>query len=208
MRRYLIVLCAMLALAASAAPRAEIIDRVLAAVNASVITLSDVEAVQRFGLIDVRGDRGAVLERLIERNLTLAEVNRYAPPEPADGVVDARMADVRRRFGSDERFAAALAEVGISEAQLRAYVRDDLRIRAYLTQRFGAALQPAEADILEYYRTHPSEFTRDGVLLSYPEAHDDARAGLIAERRAALVRDWLAGLRRRADITVPAVLRR
>jgi hypothetical protein len=53
-------------------------------------------------------------------------------------------------------------------------------------------------------RTRPEAFTRYGVLLSYGEAHDDARAALIAQRRAQQIQDWLAGLRRRADIVVTA----
>jgi peptidyl-prolyl cis-trans isomerase SurA len=187
-----------------AAPaHAQVIDRVMAVVNGAVITQSDVEAVRRFGLMPAAPVANLV-ERLIDRRLTVVEVNRYAPPEPAAALVDARLSDVRRRFPSDEAFARALAEVGLSEDQMRAYVRDDLRIEAYVRQRFGAAYQPPDADILQYYRTRPEAFTRNGVLLSYGEAYDDARAALIAERRAQQIQDWLTGLRRRADIVVTA----
>jgi hypothetical protein len=54
--------------------------------------------------------------------------------------------------------------VGWTDDQLRREVRDDLRIQAYLQQRFGI--------------TQPSE------------------------ERAAMIRDWLAGLRRRANINI------
>jgi len=182
--------------------QAQVIDRVMAVVNGAIITQSDVEAVVRFRLAPVASVSAAV-ERLIDRRLTLIEVNRYSPAEPSPRLVQARLDDVRRRFASVEAFARALEELGLSEEQLRAYVRDDLRIEVYLRQRFGAAYQPGEADILQYYRTHPTEFTRNGRLLSYGEAYDDARAALIVERREQQIRDWLSNLRRRADIVVP-----
>jgi hypothetical protein len=182
---------------------AQIIDRVMAVVNGGVITQSDVEAVRRFGLMPA-APVADLVEQLIDRRLTVVEVNRYSPPEPPAALVDARLSDVRRRFPSEEAFARALAEVGLSEDQMRAYVRDDLRIEAYVRQRFGAAYQPPDADILQYYRTRPEAFTRNGVLLSFGEAYDDARAALIAQRRAQQIEDWLAGLRRRADIVVTA----
>lgn len=183
--------------------QAQVIDRVMAVVNGAVITQSDVEAVRRFGLLQA-APAADLVERLIDRRLTVAEVNRYAPPEPASALVDARLSDVRRRFASGEAFARALAEVGLSEDQMRGFVRDDLRIEAYVRQRFGAAYQPPDADILQYYRTRPEAFTRNGVLLSFGEAYDDARAALIAQRRQQQIQDWLAGLRRRADIVVTA----
>jgi peptidyl-prolyl cis-trans isomerase SurA len=188
----------------TAAEGAQIIDRVMAVVNGAVITQSDVEAVRRFGLLPDT-PVPEIVERLIDRRLTVVEVNRSAPPEPAPALVHARVADVRRRFASDEAFARALAEVGLSEDQMRGYVRDDLRMEAYVRQRFGAAYQPPDADILQYYRTRPEAFTRNGVLLSYGEAYDDARAALIAQRRRQQIQDWLAGLRRRADIVVTSV---
>jgi peptidyl-prolyl cis-trans isomerase SurA len=183
---------------------AQVIDRVMAVVNGAVITQSDVEALRRLGLAPPSGDTSTLVERLIDRRLMMVEVNRYSPPEPAAALVDVRLDDVRRRFASQEGYEQALAEVGLTEDQLRAYFRDELRMRAYLRQRFGAAYQPAENDILQYYRTHPTEFTRNGRLLSYGEAYDEARAALIVRRREQQVQDWLSGLRRRADIIVPS----
>jgi hypothetical protein len=55
---------------------------------------------------------------------------------------------------------------------------------------------------VQYYRDHPAEFTRNEVLLPFSDVAGSARAKLIAERRAALIREWLAGLRRRAEVNV------
>ncbi|MCA1649373.1 MAG: serine hydrolase [Acidobacteria bacterium] len=146
---------------------AEIIDRILAVVEREIITLSDVNGAMRFGLVDIPRDiepNQATLDRLIERRLTLTEVERYAPPEPAAAMVDAAVEARRARFADSALFEAALASSGLTADQLRRYLRDDLRIETYLQQRFGAALQPTEAELILYYRDHPAEFTRGAEL--------------------------------------------
>ena len=154
------VLCAVLG---HAAVRAETIDRVLAVVAGQLITLTDVRAAidLRLQTTDGAGDPvRAVLTKLIDRELILAEVDRYAPPEPTAEAVNREVERVRARFESQAALDAALARSGIDEQHLRETLRQDLRMRAYLDQRFTAA----------------------------------------DERRPTLVSDWLAGLRRRAEI--------
>jgi hypothetical protein len=102
----------------------------------------------------------AVLTKLIDRELVLAEVERYAPPEPASDAVDREVQRVRQRFPTAAAFDAALRRSGIDENHLRETLREDLRMRTYLDQRFSGA----------------------------------------ADRRAALVEDWMAGLRRRGEV--------
>jgi hypothetical protein len=190
----------------SSAASGQLLDRVLAVVDGSPITLSDVNAAVRLGLVAVPATPGnperAALEAVIDRRLQLIEVNRYLPPQPTAAAVDARFAETRQRFASAEAFEAALKETGLTVADLRANLRDNLRIASYLDQRFGAGFQPGEDDVLAYYRTHESDFTRNGVKLSYADARDEARRRVIQSRTAGLVRDWIAGLRRRVEITV------
>ncbi|MFN7917227.1 MAG: hypothetical protein U0Q55_17925 [Vicinamibacterales bacterium] len=163
-----IVLLALLGLGASAGPAGaapdEVIDRVLAVVSGEVITLSDVRAARELGRVTVT-DAGdpvrAVLSQLIDRALVLDEVNRFAPPEPAAATIDESLDGVVARADSPAAFEAMLVRLGIDRAFVRDLLREDLRIRAYLNQRFTA-------DTIEQQR--------------------------------AMVNDWVAGLRRRADI--------
>ncbi len=62
--------------------------------------------------------------------------------------------------------------------------------------------QPGEEEVGRYYRSHESEFVRNGVLRPYEEVREEARTRLVDDRTASLVRDWIAGLRRRADVTI------
>jgi hypothetical protein len=132
-----------------AAPaRAETIDRVLAVVAGQLITLTDVTAARDLGLqpSDSAADPvRAVLSRLIDRELILAEVDRYAPPEPTAEAVDREVERIRAQFSSADGLASALARSGIDEKHLRETLRQDLRIRAYLDQRFASAQQRRQA---------------------------------------------------------------
>jgi hypothetical protein len=112
---------------------AEIIDRVLAVVSGVVITQSDVTAAFDLGL----ASPGQTDDPVIDRQLMLAEVERYAPPEPAPDALGRAVAAVRARFSSEQAFNAALARSGVDAPRLRQLLRDQLRIDAYLDQRFN-----------------------------------------------------------------------
>ena len=118
---------------------AETIDRVLAVVAGQLIMLSDVTAVRELGIVpagDAADVTGAVLARLIDRELMLVEVDRYAPPEPDIAEIDREVAVVRARFPSQKAFDDVMTRSGFDVAHVREIVRQNLRLRAYLDQRF------------------------------------------------------------------------
>jgi parvulin-like peptidyl-prolyl isomerase len=202
-RRLKVVLFSVVMVAAAAG--AEVIDRVLAVVNGAMVTQSDVYGAMAFGLVHTVGARdpvGSALEQLIERALVLVEVERYAPPEPAEQDLAARIAGIRQRFRSPEDFDRAMRASGFTEERLRAIARDEIRRETYLNQRFGATAQPTDEDVARYYRAHPQDYVRGGAPRPLAEVENEVRARLIAERSATLIADWVAGLRRRADVTV------
>ena len=140
-----LIVCAMLT---ASVLRAETIDRVLAVVAGQLITLTDVTAALDLHLQIADGAADpvrAVLTKLIDRELILTEVDRYAPPEPMAEAVDREVERVRARFPSQDALDAALAGSGIDEKHLRETLRQDLRVRAYLDQRFTAASDRREA---------------------------------------------------------------
>lgn len=203
MRKGVVVLT--LILGGLAPARAEVIDRILAVVSGGLVLQTDAEAAIRLGLVPLPAGTDRIqgaLDRLIERRLMLIEVDRYGPPEPSLAEIDAVVREIDERVGSGERMDAILRESGMTVDQLRLWVRDDIRIRSYLQQRFGNQLAHAEDEILQYYRAHERDFTRGGTLRPFPEVRDEARDALIAERRALLIREWLAGLRRRTEVNV------
>jgi hypothetical protein len=180
----------------------EIIDRVLAVAAGNLIMLSDVTAALEFGLVVPGPSPDPVrdtLTRLIDRAIILAEVERYAPPEPDADAVDRELQAVRSGFASPQAFDEALARVGVNAQHLRETLRQNLRIRAYLDQRFTVAT-PTDEELGRYYREHQQEFSRNGATVPFDLARQIVVQAVRTERRRMLVDDWVAGLRRRTEI--------
>ena len=185
--------------------RTEVIDRILAVVGGEIITLSDARAALRFGLLppDVSADPvGAALQRLIDRRLILAEVERYRPAEPSAEAVEAGVAAVRARFPDAAAFDAALGQTALSREGLRRIVRDNLRIESYIDQRFASAREPPDEDVQRYYRENRAEFATDGQVPPLESIRERVRARLVQTRENAAMREWLDGLRRRGSVVV------
>ena len=130
--------------------RADVIDRIMAVVGGQPITLSDVNAALYFHLVEPpAGTRDALvfaIDRLVDRTLMLAEVDRFQPPEPDPVEITIRLDQLERAAGSTEAFEKSLQVTGSTRDRLRRYIRDDLRIATYKNQRFGAAVSASDRD--------------------------------------------------------------
>ncbi|MEZ5290716.1 MAG: hypothetical protein R2745_06515 [Vicinamibacterales bacterium] len=173
-----------------------LLERTLAIVGGAVITQSDVDLARALDLAPpATGPSEPWLDRLIDRMLMLHEVARFAPPEPSPEAVEAALAPVRARGGA--ALGELLKAAGASPARLEAWVRDDLRIAAYLNQRFASPGAPGEADVDAYLDAHAADLAGQPDDAARRAA---ARARLAEERRRDLITDWLADVRRRTTV--------
>ncbi len=178
-----------------------LLDRTLALVGGQPITLSDARAAIAFGLVeDAKASMADVTAQLVDRELILREVQRYAPSAPEPSQVDARLDGIRKRVNGP--LTAALDAFGFTEARLRAWVRDDLRAEAYLAQRFASASAPTDTELAAAYVRQRAEF--DKANITFEQAAPILRDLLIETRRRELVVDWLSDLRRRTDVVIVA----
>jgi hypothetical protein len=183
--------------------QAQLIDRVLARVGTSAVTLTDVQAAVGLGLVEVRPgeDREeTTLQRTIDRRLVLAEVTRFPPTEPDAQAVAAQVAAMRARAGAGLETLATSA--GLDEEKLADLARETLRIDAYIGQRFGTTAQVTEEEVRRYYDDHPDEFVRDGVRVPFEEIEATVRQRASAERLRATIDRWISDLRTRAEIVI------
>ncbi len=184
---------------------AQIVDRLVAIVGEQAITLSDVRAARTLGLIEVPAGTTdqALIDKLVERELMRAEIERFGMPQPPPDVLEERVRTVTSRFGAPEAWRGALESCGLSESRFRAWLADDWRIDQYLQQRFDAAAQPTDEEVQQFYQSREREFI-DGVGRPRPfeDVRDEARRRLTNARRRTLVDEWLAGLRRRTEIVL------
>ena len=195
--------CLVLMLATPGAGQPELIERTLAIVGGQPITLSDARAAIALGLVEADQAPDPVpgaTAQLIDRELMLREVQRYAPPAPDAATVDARIAEIGKRFPDAAAFDRVLDLHGFSLARLRAWIRDDLRAQAYLAQRFASASMPADAEIAAAYALQKAELDRQGV--TFEQARSRLRDQVVASRRRELITDWLSDLRRRTEVVI------
>lgn len=179
----------------------QLLDRVVARVGGVAITQSDVEAALGLGVIE--GPPGADrmvagTRQLVDRQLLLAEVARFPPPEPAVAAVDKLSAAMKARAGGG--YPALVQHTGIDDQRVREMARDTLRIDAYVEQRFGTTAQVGQQEARDYYETHLKEFTRNGTVASFEQVENEARTAAATERRRTLVAQWVADLRTRGEV--------
>jgi hypothetical protein len=159
--------------------------------------VSDVRLARNLRLVSEGDSLDGVLMRLVDRALMLTEVERFQPPDPLPSRLEERLAEARRRVG-EASWADELQRNGVEEPYVRAFLRDDLRLEAYLRQRFGVLAEPTEAEVASALAADPGSAGAPS-----PEAARDAlRAALGTKRFAALVDGWLAELRTRTDVSV------
>ena len=188
-------------LLAGGAAAQELLDRVLARIGASAVTLTDVQAAVGLGLVEARpGEDPSVvgLEGVIDRRLLLAEVARFPPPAPPAAEVAEEVSAMKARAG--DRLGALMTRTGPDERRLREMARDTLRIRAYIAQRFGTSAQVRDEDVRAYYDRHPEQFRRRGALTPFEQAEPEVRERASEERLRDTIDAWIADLRMRAEI--------
>jgi hypothetical protein len=182
----------------------QLLDRVVARVNNYAITLSDVNAALALGVIEAPAgpdQEKTATARLIDRQLVLAEVARFAPSEPEMTAIEREATAMKARAGA--RLATVMQTTGIDEGRIRDLARDTLRIQSYLNQRFGMTVQVSDQDVGEYYRTHQTEFMRNGTVMSFEEAEPIARQRAATARREATIAQWMSDLRMRSEVLQP-----
>ena len=181
----------------------QLIDRVLARIGTTAVTMTDVRAAIELGLVDVKpgeDPESAALQRLIDRQLQLKEVARFSPADPPAGEVAEELAAMKAKAGS--RLTDVMASTGLDDEKLQLLARETLRIRAYVRQRFANNAQVTEDESRKYYDEHPAEFTRAGVRLSFEEAEADARRRASDERFRATLDQWTRDLRMRSEVNI------
>jgi len=122
------------------------IDRIVSRVSGRIITESDIRQARVLKLVDNLSSEATIRRALETRLLILHELDRAAavPPAGPDDLAAHRRA-WQSSVGGETPGADLLRQSGMSESDLELWLRDDLRIRAYLRRQFGM-LGDAERD--------------------------------------------------------------
>lgn len=194
----------LLSAGARAAER-RLLDEVVAVVESQTVTLSELAAETRIGLVEQQGaqaadaipDRAllaASLRRVIEERVVLAEVDRLKLFDLDRSEVEAAVARLRRTFPSRERWEAFTRSLRLTEAEIAAVLSREIRVARYLDNRLKLAAQLRDSELDDAVRAQ-------GGAAS-PAAREALRQKLSRQKYDRLLGELLAELRKRADVRV------
>ena len=195
--------------------RADVINRVVLRVNDQIATLRDYELRRQELTRDLARrqdleERDRLLKQVPElvfrdlyQELLLESRAQQVGVEVPRSQIDASIANMKENFGikSEEDFRQALAQSGMTEAQLRSSLEKQLRIRELMDKEVRSRIKLEEEDLRRYYRKNIEQFRqpeqvhlREVVVLDegLPIAEERTRA-------AADIRQAVAGGKSLAD---------
>jgi peptidyl-prolyl cis-trans isomerase SurA len=193
-----------------AALSADVLNRIVLRVNDQIATLYDYqqrreEAVREISRREqnpaerrrMLGEVGALVFKEMYEDLLLQSRADQMAVEISEGQIDTAVAQMRQNFGihTDEEFAAALAQSGMTEQQLREQVRANQRVREVMGREVQSKIKVDEEDLRRYYRKHLEDF-RQPAQLQLHEVVVLEEGGAPAEERpriAAAIRQAVAG---------------
>ncbi len=220
MRRLLLPLALLLAapLAFPGTVRAEVSNRIVLRVNEQIATLRDYAQRREELTRDITRrtemdpeEKNQLLEQVpqlvfrdLYQELLLESRAQQIGVEVSRAQIDSAIENMKQNFGikTEEDFRTALAQSGMTEAQLRSSLDKQLRIRELMDREVRSRIKLEEEDLRRYYRKNIEQFRlpeqvhlREVVVLEeggLPTAEERART-------AAEIRQAVAGGKSLAD---------
>ena len=184
------------------------LDRVVASVDNSAITRNDIEIAYGFALIldgkmpEATPDdatREAVRNRQIDQLLLLREADTEGIPGTAPGhAPEDALADIRKKFGNEEKYETALRSLQMNEPMIIERLRNRLRILLLIDQRLRPSARVEPPDIEDYYKKNlvPELARRSaGPPPPLPELENQIREILTQKKIDQLLTTWLENLK-------------
>jgi hypothetical protein len=190
---------------AASAQETGLADRLLAVVNEEAITLTDVRIAEAFHLFGDNPEETAgmtrfqILNKLIDRKLII-RLSSGSLSFP-DEALDARVQRIIDRMGTAQ-VREKFMQFGIRWNDLKAYVREFALYDEIIFQRFNKSIFVSLKEIEDYYNdVYIPSRRRDGMLIKpMVEILDEIERAIKREKIASRVDEWIANLRREADI--------
>ncbi len=196
-----LLLAASLAFAAGAQER-QLIDEVVAVVDAHSVTLSELAAETRIRLVEQQGpqmasaqlDRAllaASLRRLVQERVVLSEVERLKLFDLDHAEVEGAVARLRSRFPTPGAWEAFTRRLELTDEEIGAILARELRVARYLDNRLKLAAQLRDGELEEAWKAQGRSGDRE-----------ELRQRLSREKYERLLTELLADLRRKANVRI------
>jgi hypothetical protein len=182
----------------------EVIDRIVARVETEIILLSDVRQLSRYQMFldgKAQGDE-EILNRLIDQWIVRNEASVARFPQPSEDDVNRSIERLKRSFSSPQEFEARQKQSGITDEEIRRFVRAQLYLSNYLDSRFRPAIQIDEKDIEDFYKTRvvPRAESRGQTPPTLDNARDFIQEALVQRAINEQADRWLKESRTRVRV--------
>ncbi len=148
---------------------AEVVDRIVAVINDSVITLSELNAatavaIEKLGIENgadpekIKEVKGSILESLVEQKLVKQAADK-AGIDISEREIDNAVEDVKKQNRlTQEQLLLALAESGLTQKEYREQLREQIRQAKFINKEFRSKISIQPEDIEGYYRQNMDQF--------------------------------------------------
>jgi hypothetical protein len=182
----------------------EMIDRIVARVETDIILLSDVRQLSRYQMfLDGKAQSDEeILNRLIDQWIVRNEASVARFPQPSEEDVNRSIERLKRSFSSPQEFEARQKQSGITDDEIRRFVRAQLYLSNYLDSRFRPAIQIDEKDIGDFYKTRvvPRAESRGQTPPTLDNARDFIQEALVQRAINEQADRWLKESRTRVRV--------
>lgn len=192
---------------AAAKPVPAQLPEVVARVNGEAISKNELETA--VGELEAQAGRPVpseqrdrvvrgVLDRLVAYKLLVQESTARKIAVP-DAEIDARVAEIRSQFPSEQAFTTTLEQRKLTLAGLRADVREGFQIDKLLEAELGGTTAVTPEEVSDFYAKNPSEFQQSErvrashILIRLPDGADAATKEQARGRAAEILNDVKAG---------------
>ena len=208
---------------AQAAAADQLVDRIVAIVDGEVITLGQLRRALALASTELGGDiatcgqpgaattpddtntlENRALDCMIDGLLMFQHVRRFPQFGVRRETIDAAYADLVAGFPTRDAFEQELRRWGLSLNEVRYDLERQLLVANYIQARYRDLVDVRDDEVRRYYdEVLAPEMERTGEQLPALEAvEEEIRLVLRATEVNRRVEDWIADLRRRADIVV------
>src|SRR5207247_10503299 len=112
------------------------VDRVAARIDQQVLTVSEINQMVAIRFFPTN-DPHDILEALIAQALRFRDVERFGAQDIPKDSIETRLQDIQRRFASPAEFTAAVEHAELTLDEVRALVKRELQVEAYIQERFA-----------------------------------------------------------------------
>jgi len=182
----------------------EVVDRIVARVETEIILQSDVRQLSRYqAFLDGKPQSDSdILNRLIDQWIVRSEAGVARFPQPSEEDVNRSIERLKRSFSSPEEFQTRQKLSGVTDDEIRRFVRAQLYLSNYLDSRFRPSIQIDEKAIDEFYRSRvvPRAESRNQTPPTLENARDFIQEALVQQAINEQADRWLKESRTRVRV--------